>query len=215
MTARNPVEFTDKRLKRVGNQIVFSDESGNPTGNHVVIFTDNGVPILVDEITGAIAVIDTVHHEIHEGEMVVVSYKSPNASPIADDATISFLIQTKAKTAHIVIRLSFGGDCEIEIYEDTVFTGGTGTAMTVFNKNTNKATPSGYSTVRRDVTVTNVGTLKYNFFFPGGTGGNAQGISESTRDEWLLKPNTNFLIRGTNRAGNVQPGSLAIEWYEE
>lgn len=169
-----------------------------------------------DDVVGALITVDSEHHEIHEGEVAIVSYKSPDATPIADNGTISFLLQTQAKAAHIVIRGSFGGDWEIEIYEGTTFTGGTGTAMTVFGKNRYKALPAGYSTVRRDVTIVNPGTaMPFNFFFPGGTGGNTTGADANTRDEWPFAPNTNYLIRITNRAGTPQPGSLAIEWYEK
>lgn len=201
MTARSPVEFTNKKTKRVGNEVVVTNSDGTPR--------------LVDELTSALVVIDNAHHEIHEGETAIVSYKSPDASPLADNATIAFLITTGAREAHVVARLGFGGDCEIEIYEGTTYTGGTGTAMTVLAKNRNLPLRAGYATVRRDITVTGVGTLLFNFFFPGGSGGNAQGVSDDTRDEWPFKPSTNYMIRVTNRAGNAQPGALAIEWYEE
>lgn len=169
--------------------------------------------IEIDEVVGAVPVNDIAHVHIHEGHTAVVSYKSPDASPIADNETINFLIQTQDKSAHLVTRLSFGGDCEIEIYEGTAFTGGTN--MTVIAKNRYKNLPPNYSTVKRDVTITNAGLLLFNFFFAGGSGGNAQGVSEQTRDEWDLAPNTNYMVRATNRAGNAQAGSFAIEWYEE
>lgn len=176
---------------------------------------DTTITSPIDTITGAVISVDTEHHEIHEGEVAIVSYKSPDASPIADNGTISFLIQTSTRAAHIIARSAFGGDFEIEIYEGTTFTGGTGTAMTVYNKNRYKALPAGYATVRRDVTVTLAGTLLFNFFAPGGSGGVTAGADANTRDEWIFAPGTNYLIRITNRAGTQQPGSLAIEWYEE
>lgn len=206
MTARSSVEFVDIRGQRVGNRVVLANQVA---GSNVE------TPLLVDEVTGALAVIDTVHHEIHEGEMVVVSYKSADGAPLADNATIIFLMQTQSRDVHLVSRVGFGGDVELEIRSGTTFTAATGTAMTVVAKNQSVALPGGYATVRRDVTVTNAGTLLFNFFFPGGTGGNAQGISEDTRDEWVFAANTNYMLRATNRAGNAQPGAMAIEWYEE
>jgi hypothetical protein len=169
--------------------------------------------ISIDEIGGALPVNDGPHIHIHEGHTGVVSYKTDDASPLSDNGTLNFLIQTGSRAVHLVIRMAFGGDCELEIYEGTTFTNGT--AMQVIAKNRYKVLPPGFATVIRDVTVSAAGTLLFNFFFPGGSGGNAQGVSETTRDEWILAPNTNYLVRGTNRAGTNQPAAIAIEWYEE
>ena len=52
-------------------------------------------------------------------------------------------------------------------------------------------------------------------FIPGGTGGQTIGGSGGERNEWIFAPSTIYVFRLTNRSGNVQPASLAIEWYEE
>ena len=169
---------------------------------------------LVEDLTGAMVGIDYAHHEIHEGSTFFVSYKSPDASPIADNASISFIITTHNKYAHLLARGSCGGDMEGLFYEGTTVTAGTGTAMTEFNKNrasTKVATVGG----RRDMTVDTLGTLIENEFVPGGTGPQAVGGASSQRAEWVLALNTVYLVRITNRAGNAQPMSLALEWYEE
>jgi len=169
---------------------------------------------LTQDLTGALAVIDYAHHEIHEGSTFLVSYKSPDANPIADNATISYIITTHGKYAHLLARGGCGGDAEAALYEGTTVTAGTGTAMTAFNKNRASAKAPTVG-VRRDMTVDTVGTLIENEFIPGGTGPQAVGGAGVSRAEWVLAPNTIYMVRITNRAGNAQPASLAIEWYEE
>jgi hypothetical protein len=91
-----------------------------------------------------------------------------------------------------------------------------GTATAIRNKNRPKQgieVPT--ASVVRDPTVNDAGLLLENEFIPGGTGPQAVGGAASTRSEWVLKPGTVYLVRMTNRAGNNQPASLALEWYEE
>jgi hypothetical protein len=204
VTTRNPVEFTDEQGQRVGNQVVLA----------TALVDGESQVLLTDEITGALATISVVHHEIHEGEMFHVSYKAPDASPIADNGTITFVVETGNRWCHITPLPAMGGDAEFELRRGVVFTGGTGTGMARYNKNQGKSTVA-TATVTRNPTITNPGVLMENDFLPGGTGGNAIGTSGGERDEWILDINKTYMFRLTNRAGNAQPGSLRIEWYEE
>lgn len=171
--------------------------------------------LLTDDITGALATIPVLHHETHEGEKFTVSYKTPDASPLADDETIIFIVRTGgSRYSHIDWRPNCGGDAEIEIYEGTAISGGT--PMTVRNKKRTVGDNANTATVIRDpATVDNVGASLDNEFIPGGTGGNSQGGRGEARDEFILQQNTNYMFRLTNRAGNNQPASLRLEWYEE
>jgi len=167
-----------------------------------------------DRVTGAPAVIDYAHHEIHSGSTFVASYKSPDASPVADNGTIIFILTTHAKYAHILFRAACGGDMEGELYEGTTVTAGTGSAQAVYNKN-RASTKTPTVGVRRGMTVATAGTLIENEFMAGGTGPQGVGGATASRAEWVLAPSTVYMVRITNRAGNAQPMSLAAEWYEE
>jgi hypothetical protein len=167
-----------------------------------------------DSVTGAAATIDYPHHEIHSGSTFLSSYKSAEGADIADNATITFTITVRARYPHMVFRAACGGDMEAELLEGPTVTAGTGNATTVFNKNRGSTrTPT--VGVRRDMTVTDAGTLIEHELAPGGTGGNSIGGASQQRPEWILNINTVYLFRITNRAGNAQPMSIAIEWYEE
>ena len=187
-------------------------DMGDSTHALVVATYETAYILSLDEITGALNVIDTVHHEIHEGEFFSVSYKAPDGAPIADDATIVFALTAATKYVHFQAVAAMGGDAEIEFYEVSTVTGGTATTP-----RNHKRTGSDNSdvTVVRDPTVNVAGTLLENAFLPGGTGGNAIGAVGNQRQEWILRPTITHVVRLTNRAGTAQPGSLAATWYEE
>ena len=167
-----------------------------------------------DEVTGAAVVISIPHHEVHEGEMFEISYKSAEGGDIADNGTIAFLLRTGAKYDHLVFGGNAGGDAEVEFLE-AVGVVAEGTAMAEQNMN-RTSVRTAVTTAFRDPTIAG-GTLLFNVLIPGGTGGNSAGGSGAVRvgTEWILAANQDYAIRLTNRAGNAQPMSLAAQWYEE
>jgi hypothetical protein len=198
--------------------VQLEDEDANPFNGAnpvpVEIIGDGDAPLPVDEITGALVTIDAVHAEIHEGELFSVSYKAPDASPIADNGTIIFVINTGALFAHFIGSGACGGDAQLELVEDAVVTGGA--AMTERNhKRTEGDGGNTVNVVRDPGAIPMPGDVLEDLLLPGGTGGNSIGVDGGQRVEWILTPNSVYLLRLTNRAGNAQPASLRAEWYEE
>lgn len=214
MTSRNPVEFTRElatgRYQRVGNQVQLVGAAAPAGGEQAV----NLNPVPIDtQYTNSLIVMDSVHYEIHEGDYYSVVYKSPDASPIADNGVITLAIRTAGNLLHMVATASFGGDAEIELLEESTLAGGV--AQKINNHNRYSSNVSSVSSVLLNPTVTG-GTLLSNIFLPGGSSGNASvGIMGGFREEWILKTNTIYVVRATNRAGSAQPGSLDVAWYEE
>lgn len=168
------------------------------------------------DLTDALVIISYPHHEVHAGSMFEVTYKAPDGAPLADDATIAFLLRTGAKFDHLVFGTNAGGDAELELLEAPTITDD-GAALAELNMNRGSVKVA-VTVVTLNPTVTvATGTLLFNDFVPGGSGGNAQGGSGAVRQgtEWILAPNTAYVIRMTNRAGNAQPGALLAQWYEE
>jgi len=193
------------------------DAAGVPIGvaGNPIIVEDTGGGMSFDDITGALVAIDIVHHEIHIGDHFTVAYKSLDNAPIADDGTILYFFSVTTAYCHLVIEAACGGDAEVELRENAIAAEQpAGTAMTPNNNNRSSATAA-TATVLRDAGVTNAGTLIDNAFMPGGTGGNSIGQDWGSRIEWVLDLATVYLVRLTNRAGNAQPASLRLLWYEE
>lgn len=167
----------------------------------------------LDGISGAFVTISAVHAEVHEGATYQASYKSPDGAEIADNGVIEMLLQVGAKYAHTVFSISCGGDSEVALYEGTTFSNA-GTALSENNmKRPSGAIASLAATYTPTITLP--GTLLLNDFIPGGTGPRAAGGTARRDSEWILKPNTNYLIRGINRSGNAQPMSIVAQWYEK
>lgn len=75
-----------------------------------------------DEVTGAPIIIDSVHHEVHEGEMFHASHTSAS---IADDANLDILLTVGAKEAHATWEVFAGGQVTVSLYEAPTVSGGT------------------------------------------------------------------------------------------
>lgn len=169
--------------------------------------------LLTDETTGALATISVFHHQVHEGDTFQASYKTPDANPLADDATLTFVFTVgTTQSPHIIWEASSGGDFEIELYEGARFTGGA--VQPVFNMK-RSSTKINTMTIRRDPNILNVGVLMHNHLWPGGTGRNAPGGVSRPETEWVLDRGQTYMLRLTNRAGAAQPVALIAQWYEE
>jgi hypothetical protein len=180
----------------------------------IVISGRDGTVAEYDVIATNTAVgIDYPHHKVHEGDTWESSYKSPDASPIADNANLDILIVVGAERAHFTFEGACGGDAELLLYEAaTASANGTRLADANMNRNAlNGPTTATY----HSPTVTAAGNQLRNTFLPGGTRQQATGGTTRTGTEWILRTNTTYLLRLTNRAGSAQPASLAVQWYEK
>ncbi len=183
------------------------DENGNLIVS-VIVGDDSGLE--QDDISGALVNIPVVHHEVHEGEMYQASFVN---LAVADDATVDLRLVTGAHYCHFVWDAECGGDGEIQFYEAPTIS--LGTQLTVYNMN-RPASADNTLDVYHTPTVGAVGTaLLHNSVLSGGRGPNASGGSARANTEWILKPNTEYLLRLYNRSGNSQPASIVVQWYEE
>jgi len=182
------------------------------------VSASNPMPVVNDEldigtITGALNVIDVTHREIHEGDFYSASYKTPDGDPLADNGTLVFVLTMNSRYAHLTSLMACGGDGEIEVYEGTNIDAD-GTPITPQNHKRTDPTAT-RMTVVRDPTINADGLFLDHKFIPGGSGPFSVGAAGWHRQEWILQPTVNYMLRLTNRAGGAQPVSLSVEWYEE
>lgn len=182
--------------------------------NPVYLIDESGDIARVDSIVHALQVIDVEHHEIHEGSAFLSSYRTPDASPVANDESLDILLITGNTQTHLVAKAAAGGDAEFTIYEAPAISAN-GTALAEINRNRMSTRVSKNQTFHTP-TVVSVGTELLAEFLPGGSGFfNTPGASEGGRYEFILKSNTVYLFRLTNRAGSAQTMSETLDWYEE
>lgn len=179
-----------------------------------VRLADNaGAPLLVDRIESALVTVDFPHHEVHKGNTFLASWKSPDASDIADNGIFGLYLQTSGRLTHLTFELANGGDLEVAFWEACSFSS-TGSVLQLFNLNRMSLN---VATVGARVSPTLVtGTLIENFLVPGGTGPiQANGGTGRRNTEWNLKTGTAYYLQGINRAGSAKPAGIIAQWYEE
>lgn len=165
-----------------------------------------------DTTTGALVTMDTIHHEVHEGELFTAEY---TAASVADAGTVRMVFATGAKQPHLSMSVNAGGNCQIYIYEGVTYTGGT--AVPVYNNNrlsTNTPTVS----VKHTPSAGTAGTVAIvnGRLLPGGTSATTRvGGAVRPNVEYALGTSTNYFMDVVNKSGGAITVTSILEWYEE
>ena len=168
---------------------------------------------------GGSVIIDCVHDHIHVGN----SWHYPFYATAPDDGPTGILIDltNATKEAHITFApISVGGDMRIELWENT--THSNGTLQTPQNRHRVKADAGLYPDFppnEAEIWVpvfdgADGSPMLTQIFVPGGALLITQGGASSESNEWVLRPGVKYLVKVTNLAGNPQPVSIGINWYE-
>jgi len=157
--------------------------------------------------------IDQIEERGHEGVSFVFSKRSEG---VAADGSIDTFVKVGDKETHGVVAISCGGDFYVDIYEAPT-TSADGVASSLKNMNRNSTLTTGV-TVFTGPTVSAVGTIIKELYVPGGSGGNSSGAIGAgparPGTELVLKKNTNYLVRVTNKAGQAKTIGVDGSLYE-
>jgi len=187
------------------------DNPHNFPSQYCTLFDKLGNPLDVDSVTNAIEIIDTPHHEIHEGDHFYVSgYIELNN---LDTFYMKIVTPDTAKWGHLIFDIKSTGICSTAFDEDA--TGGMtgGSSIIPLNNNRNSETVSGLVFTSGVTVATSYTTRLENDKW------GAQGFKQTIgggagrEDELLLKQNTTYLRSFISGADNniVQYKS---SWYE-
>lgn len=193
---------------------------GGPVGGFAQLWRDFGTyqaqtvslaPF--DEATGAALMIDTVHHEAHEGEMF---HASQVWSSVNNAATVDLAVAvTTTHDAHLTFDVVAGGQVLVQLWEGPTYAS-LGTALPAWNMNRTFTNTAG-SVIYATPTITSTGVITLvQRILPGGNSPTTRvggGIRQGS--EWVLAPGTVYLMRVTNQSGSAVPVNVAAEWYEE
>jgi hypothetical protein len=163
-----------------------------------------------DDTSGANVTISLAHMHVHEGRMYEVSYKTTDGSPLADNATIDFLFRPNASRSHFSFGPIAANPVEVIFYEAPTITN-VGTSLSVVGLNRIRSLPPS-SVVYRSPTVTAAGDQLQIDLQVWGLTPLVPAFSEVL---WILRQNTDYLIRMINRAGSAQDIGVILQWYEE
>lgn len=152
---------------------------------------------------------DNMHTRVHNG----LGFRAGVIlASVANNVSLDLVWTTAASDyPHIVWHPTLNGSANFELYEGATFTGGT--TMTAVNfKRTSTREYAG--TLKHSPTVTGTGTLIWSVHLAGGSGPHAAGGSASGFDEeWILKAETTYLARLTNKSGSAQIAGISPAWY--
>lgn len=165
--------------------------------------------VKTDRSTGAVITIDYAHHEIHDGSHFKGGYQDVTMNT-NDVINLLLVTPNTTKYAHFTMTAQSSGAATVELYEGGTITGGT--AVTIWNRDRNStkvATVKLYHTP----SITSDGTKMVTKWI-GGTGFRAD-VSGAVRgdSEFILRKNTNYLIRATANANTIKV-AIGADWYE-
>jgi len=211
--------MSDKYISAIGG----TDDAEAASGDGTMIallkrlrsLLASGLPL---DDAGGLTVITWPHHQIHEGNMYMATYKTKEGFELADNANIVLSVGTvNDRLTNMAFGVSLPGTAEIKIWEGAG--GVSGTLLDNFNMNRHAYLTDGTMSaaeVQHVIGVTVTGTLIQESFLAWSVagGGNAAGDLNRINMEWILHTGTTYLIEMVNRVGTAQPAGMVLQWYE-
>jgi len=167
--------------------------------------------VRVDSTTHAIETIEYEHHEIHGGASFSVA-----DTVAANSATVKWQITTpdSTKYAHLLFELACTGEATFLVTEGSNHTDGT--ALTVVNRRRVGSPTAATVIVTRTPTGGSTDGAVILFSLRSGitsvASKNVEGSSARGTNEWILKPNTKYVVSITTYANSY--ATCLLNWYE-
>ena len=197
----------DKFVEGNGKTAIRVVSEGSVT--NVVSTNVNNFPL--DDLYNALITIDLAHHRVHDGAGFTVC-----DTVACNETTVKWMVVTPNSTryAHMIWGMTSTGEATFLVTGDADRTAGT--PLTVINRRRVGTPAVSETTVSR--TPTSGNTDGATILFSDRNGATSTGsrtvATSSTRDvaEWILKPNTKYVISVTTYA-NVYV-TCKLDWYE-
>jgi hypothetical protein len=171
----------------------------------------DGSFLTVDDVDNTLVGIDTVHHEIHEGNHYTVTVYD-NDVDIAGPKIVRITTPNTSTRIHLTTFVSADGGFLFEFYENPTLNAA-GAGLTEFNNDRNSSNTATATTFEDTTTQApnNDGTL----LDAGYSGGEKKRVSgeSGTRDEFILKQDEDYLVKLTVDADNTK-AVIVFKWYE-
>lgn len=167
---------------------------------------------LLTDPSGAMYVVDELANAVHEG----ISFSVSQDGQIAIGGTISLLGKVGAKEVHFhgFSMDASDGNYTVHLYEAPTTTVD-GTPVTAYNRK-RASTNVNTMTVYGGPTVTAVGTIleHSHVYSTGSQGSHLSGGTGTLGADWVLRPNTNYLIQIANLSGAILNYTAKFIWAE-
>ncbi len=165
----------------------------------------------VDPTSNTLRGIDIEHSEIHKGRMFMATKKATVATTV--HTYIGILTGANGIHYKPATIVTTADALQVTLYEGSTVTGGT--AVDVVNLNRNSANVT--TAVAKDGVTPSVNGTAIGTSFLGGSAGVGQtrsGGSASGVNEFVLKPNTQYMLDIYNGSTASNTFQLTYGWYE-
>jgi hypothetical protein len=165
----------------------------------------------IDRTTGALNTIEYEHHEIHGGRSFTVS-----DTVVADTTTVKWMIVTPdtLRYSHLIFTLTCTGEALYLVTEGA--DRNPGVALTVVNRRrTGTPNAAGTTVSRTPVGGATDGAVTLFSMRNGITNvasKNIEGGEARATNEWILAPNTKYIVSITTYAAVY--ATCVLDWYE-
>lgn len=201
----NYFKWLGERFKTIG-----TTESGHALS---VSLTDGeGSPIIAD-LSGGLRVLSEIQSAVHDGLMF--SYSIHDAVGLAAGSSLLLLGRVGTKQVHFDgfhINVS-QGDLLVEFFEAPTVTNA-GTLQTSRRRNRSNTTTATMAIYANPTVSANGTLLDDDLLLLVGQGSNVLSGTASVEDGWVLKENTDYLIKITNNAASATTYNAKFAWHE-
>ena len=129
---------------------------------------------------------------------------------VGNNVALEVTLEMPDVNTDCIWAVASGGDAHLRVFEGITFTGGSDTCI----RNAHRVIgDAGAPASKTDITVTDEGTEIFQSMVPGGSGGNAGGGQGSRGNEFILKADTEYLFRLTNKAGQAKDMSIFLNCH--
>jgi hypothetical protein len=162
----------------------------------------------LDSATEALITMSYAHHEIHAGSHFFTGSHLELGNGATHD--ILFVTPDNAKLSHMTFTLSTAIGAVFTYYEEVVATGN-GTPLIVVDRNRNTKNVAGTTFFHSPTGLSNLTEI----IGDGAIGaGRTAGGTIRDSNEFVLVPNTKYLIRLTNTETTANEFDWFFDWYE-
>jgi hypothetical protein len=187
----------------------------------------------LNSMVQALEFISTEHGQIHQGRSFERHIDSGNA--LVASLNVAFktvtLLASNNRRAHMIFGFSSNDEILFEILEGVTWTQGSGTALDLFNhrrdslnesvvllEDKNQATFTASNQVIKNVTgisgdSSGEAIFENQYTYNAGLGISVAAESRQAAHEWILAPDTTYVVRMTQTDGNCKM-SIDLHWYE-
>lgn len=161
-------------------------------------------------------IIISEHHEIHEGDSYIADKEVTAAS-----LDLAFKVPAGTKRMHLIFQWATESKAHIEIHEGRTWTAGTGSTVTIFNRDRNSGSTSQVEEDTGGAFAANMAVVQDPTGQAGGTiihdeyvwSDKRQTVRNRDVAEFILKNNETYVVKLTSDDG-AKGLHTALHWYE-